>query len=223
MAAPLPCWIFSSFPDSPFRCSSLGNLRLALLNMAYCDVGMGFSSFTRLLRLAAAGISQEAKKSYLLPQRTASQPSFAVGSPMPPWTAHQAIQPSSSFTIFCLAVQSWVDDFPNLRLSQYATLPFGFHRRINWVMTVRSFLRLYLCTAVLPRAGFITTPYADLFQQSVRGSYIFTKAILGHQLYEALNNDPFGMNRRKLRQFPLDATLQAGIYPVIIPNSSGSR
>ena len=126
MAAPLPCWIFSGLPHSPFRRSSLGNLRLDLLNMAYCDVGVGFSSFTRFLRLVAVGISQKAKKSYLLPQRTASQSSFAVGSPMPPWTAHQAIQPSSSFTIFHLAVQSWVDDFPNLRLSQYATLPFGF-------------------------------------------------------------------------------------------------
>lgn len=166
MAAPLPCWIFSGFPHSPVGRSSLGNLRLDLLNMAHCDVGMGFSSFTRLSRLAAVGISQEAKKSYLLPQRTASQPSFAVGSPMPPWTAHQAIQPSSSFTIFHLAVQSWVDDFPNLRLSQYATLPFGFPRRINWVMTVRSFLRLYLCSAVLPRTGFITSPCADLFQHS---------------------------------------------------------
>lgn len=137
MAAPLPCWIFSGFPHSPVGHSSLGNLRLDLLNMAHCDVGMGFSSFTRLLRLAAVGIAQETRKSYLLPQRAASQSSFAAGSPMPPWTAHQAIQPSSSFTIVHLAVQSWVDDFPNLRLSQYATLPFGFPRRINWVMTVR--------------------------------------------------------------------------------------
>lgn len=166
MAAPLPCWIFSGFPHSPFRRSSLGNLRLDLLNMAHCDVGMGFSSFTRLLRLAAVGISQEAKRLYLLPQRTASQSSFAAGSPMPPWTAHQAIQLSSSFTIFHLAVQSWVDDFPNLRLSQYATLPFGFPRRINWVMTVRSFPQLYLYTAVLPRTGFITSPCANLFQHA---------------------------------------------------------
>lgn len=166
MATPLPCWIFSGFPHSPVGHSSLGNLRLGLLNMAHCDVGMGFSSFTRLLRLAAVGISQEAKKSYLLPQRTASQPSFAVGSPMPPWTAHQAIQPSSSFTIYHLAVQSWVDGFPNLRLSQYATLPFGFPRRINWVMTVRGSPRSYLYTAVLPRTVFITSPCADLFQHA---------------------------------------------------------
>ena len=177
MAAPLPCWIFSGFPHSPVGHSSLGNLRLDLLNMAHCDVGMGFSSFTRLLRLAVVGIPQEAKKSYLLPQRTASQPSFAAGSPMPPWTAHQAIQPSSSFTIFHLAVQSWVDDFPNLRLSQYATLPFGFPRRINWVMTVRSFLRLYLYTAVLPRTGFITSPCADLFQHAT-DALAFAKEIL---------------------------------------------
>lgn len=162
----MPCWIFSGFPHSPVGHSSLGNLRLDLLNMAHCDVGMGFLSFTRLLRLAVVGISQEARKSYILPQRTASQPSFAAGSPMPPWTAHQAIQPSSSFTIFHLAVQSWVDDFPNLRLSQYATLPFGFPRRINWVMTVWSFLRLYLYTAVLPWTGFITSPCADLFQHA---------------------------------------------------------
>lgn len=86
-AAPLPCWIFSGFPHSPFGRSSLGNLRLGLLNMAYCDVGVGFSSFTRLSRLAAVGISQYAKKLYVLPQCTASQSSFAVGSPMPPWTA----------------------------------------------------------------------------------------------------------------------------------------
>ena len=162
----MPCWIFSGFPHSPVGHSSLGNLRLDLLNMAHCDVGMGFSSFTRLLRLAAVGIAQEARKSYLLPQRAASQSSFAAGSPMPPWTAHQAIQPSSSFTIFHLAVQSWVDDFPNLRLSQYATLPFGFPRRINWVMTVRGFSRLYLYTAVLSRTEFITSPCADLFQHA---------------------------------------------------------
>lgn len=127
---------------------------------------MGFSSFARLLRLAVVGISQEAKKLYLLPQRTTSQSSFAVGSPMPPWTALQAIQPSSSFAIFHLAVQSWVDDFPNSRLSQYATLPIEFPRRINWVMTVRILLRLYLCTAVLPRTEFIASPCADLFQHT---------------------------------------------------------
>ncbi len=33
-------------------------------------------------------------------------------------------------------------------------------------MTVRSFLRLYLYTAVLPRTGFITSPCADLFQHA---------------------------------------------------------
>ena len=142
----MPCWIFSGFPHSPVGHSSLGNLRLDLLNMAHCDVGMGFLSFTRLLRLAAVGIAQEARKLYLLPQRTASQSSFAACSPMPPWTAHQAIQPSSSFAIFHLAVQSWVDGFPNLRRSQYATLPVRFPIWINWVMTVRHFCAGYTFT-----------------------------------------------------------------------------
>ncbi|MGI6048504.1 MAG: hypothetical protein ACOYEG_10970 [Petrimonas sp.] len=105
------------------------------------------------------GTTRRAKKLYLPPQRTASQSSFAVDSPMSPWTAHQAIQLSSLFTTFHLAAQSWVDDFPNLRLSQHATLPIGFPRRISWVMTVWGVLpRLYLYTAALPRAVFHISP-----------------------------------------------------------------
>ena len=52
-------------------------------------------------------------------------------------------------------------DFPNM-----LTLPFGFPRRINWVMTVRGSPRSYLYTAVLPRTVFITSPCADLFQHA---------------------------------------------------------
>ena len=45
-AAPLPCRIFRPYGHSLLRRSGLGNPRLGLLDMACCDVGVGFSSFS---------------------------------------------------------------------------------------------------------------------------------------------------------------------------------